>query len=123
MKTIGLLMVIIVVVVVVGLVIYVVFSNQSHLETVDFTWIDHHPASGLPYVQVEGTVYNPGSSGARNVLLITRIYDSNGTLLETQMTGLGDIPAGGYKEVSIDVQYAGKAGNCEVSLAWNPFGG
>jgi hypothetical protein len=105
------------------LVICFAFLNQGRLETVDFTWVDYHPASDLPYVHVEGAVFNSGSSRARNVQLITRIYDSNGTLLQTQITGLGDIPARAYTEVSIDVRHAGRAYKCEVALVWKPFGG
>jgi hypothetical protein len=123
MKTIGLLLAGAVVLVVAGLLIYSAFLNQGQLETVNFTWVDHHPASGLPYVDVEGTVFNSGPSGARNVQLITRIYDSQGTLLKTEITDLGDIAAGAYEKVSVDVQYAGNADRCEVTLAWKPFGG
>jgi hypothetical protein len=123
MKTIGLLLAGKVVVVVAVLLICSAFLNQGRLETVNFTWVDNRHGSGLPYVHVEGTVFNSGSSGARNVQLITRIYGSNGTLLGTKITGLGDIPAGAYEKVSFDVQYAGKADDCEVALAWKPFGG
>jgi len=122
-KIIGLLLTGTVVLVVAGLLIYISFLNQGRLETVNFIWVDNHPASDLPYVHVEGTVFNSGSSGARNVQLITRIYDSQENLLKTEITDLGDIPAGASKKVSIDVQYAGKADKCEVALAWKPFGG
>jgi hypothetical protein len=120
---IGLLLTATVVLVVAGLLIYISFLNQGRLETVNFMWVDHHPASDLPYVHVEGTVFNSGSSGARNVQLITRIYDSQGMLLKTEITDLGDIATGAYKKVSVDLQYAGKADKCEVALAWKPFGG
>lgn len=123
-KTVGLILVgTVVLVVVAGLLIYSAFFNQGQLETVNFIWVDNHPASDLPYVHVEGTVFNSGSSGARNVQLITRIYDSQRTLLKTEITDLSDIAAGAYEKVSIDVQYAGKADKCEVTLAWKPFGG
>lgn len=122
-KMIGLLLTGMVVLVVASLLIYSAFLNQGRLETVNFIWVDHHPASGLPYVHVEGTVFNSGSSGARNVQLITRIYDSQGTLLKTEITDLGDIPTGANKKVSIDVQYAGKADKCQVTVVWKPFGG
>lgn len=122
-KIVGLILVGMVILVVAGLLIYSAFLNQGRLETVNFVWVDNHPASGLPYVHVEGTVFNSGSSGARNVQLVTKIYDSQGTLLKTEITDLGDIAAGSYQKVSIDVQYVGIANRCEVTLAWKPFGG
>jgi hypothetical protein len=122
-KIIGLLLTVTVILAVAGLLIYISFSNQGQLGTANFIWVDHHPASDLPHVHVEGTVFNPSSSGARNAQLTTRIYDSKGTLLKTEITSLGDIPAGADKKVSIDVQYAGKADRCEVTLTWKPFGG
>ena len=123
-KIVGLILVgAVILFVVAGFLIYTAFLNKGQLETVNFTWVDNQPASGLPYVHVEGTVFNSGSSGARDVQLITRIYDLKGTLLKTEITDLGDIAAGAYQKVSIDVQYSGKAARCEVTLAWKPFGG
>jgi len=122
-KIISLLLAAIVVLAVAGVLIYISFLNQGRLETVNFIWVDNHPASGLPYVHVEGTVFNSGSSGARNVQLVTRIYDSQGMLLKTEITDLSDIAAGAYEKVSFDVQYVGTANRCEVTLAWKPFGG
>jgi hypothetical protein len=105
------------------LLIYFAFLNEGRLETVDFVWVDNHPASGFPYVHLEGTVFNSGSSGAKGVQLVTTIYGSGGTLLRTNVTDLGDIPAGGQKKISLDIQYGGKADKCEVTLRWKPFGG
>jgi hypothetical protein len=92
MKAVGLLLAAAVAIVVAGLLTYVFFLNQGRLETVNFLWVDHHPASDLPYVHVEGTVFNFGSSGARNVQLVTRIYDSQVALLKTEVADLGIIP-------------------------------
>jgi hypothetical protein len=109
--------------IIVGLLIYFAFLNEGRLETVDFTWVDYHPTSDLSYVHLDGTVLNTGSSSARQVRLVARIYDSEGTLLRTEITDLGDIPVGACKKISVDIQYAGKANKCEVDLRWKPFGG
>ena len=123
MKTIGIVLAGTVVVVLAGLLVYVAFLNQGRLRTVDLIWVDHHPTSGLPYVHLEGTVVNSGSSGARSVQLVTRIYDSEETSLRIEITDLGDIPAGAYRKISLDIQYSGKAAKCEATLRWKPFGG
>lgn len=109
--------------IIVCLPIYFAFLNQGQLKAVDFVWVDHHPTSSLPYVHLEGAVVNLGSSGADSVQLVTTIYDSGGTLLRTEITDLGDIPPGASKKVSLDIQYGGKAGDCQVTLKWKPFGG
>ncbi len=123
MKTVGMVLAGTAAFIIVGLLIYFAFLNGSQLKTANFIWVDNHPTSALPYVHVEGTVLNTGSSGAREVQLVTRIYDSGGTLLRTEITDIGDIPADANKKFSIDVQYTGKANKCEVALRWKPFGG
>jgi len=123
MKTIAIVLAGTTVFIIAGLLIYFAFLNQGQLRTVNFIWVDNHPTSDLPYVHVEGTVLNTGSSGAREVQLVTGIYDSGGSLLRTEITDVGDIPAGASKKVSIDVQYGGKANKCEIALKWKPYGG
>lgn len=122
-KTIGIILIGIAVFIVVCALIYNAFLNQGHIEIVDLFWVDHHPTSDLPYVHLEGTVANSGSSTALSVQLGTRIYDSVGTLLRTEITDLGDIPAGTFKKISLDIQYSGKADKCRATLTWKPFGG
>lgn len=122
-KTIGIILAGTTAFIIASLLIYFAFLTQGQLKTVDFIWFDNRPTSDLPYVHVEGTVLNTGSSGVREAQLVTKIYDSGGTLLRTEITDMGDIPAGAYKKISIDVQYAGKASKCEVALRWKPFGG
>jgi len=112
-----------VVLIVVCLLIYIAFLNQGRLEIIDTMWVDNHPVSDLPYVHLEGIAVDSGSSGARQVELVTSIYDSGGILLTTQVTSLGDIPAGTYKRINIDIRYAGKADKCEATLKWKAFGG
>lgn len=123
MKTIGLIMAVIVVFIIVCLLIYSAFLNTGQLKTVDFIWDDHHPTSSSPYVHLEGTVVNSGSSEAQSVQLMTTIYDSERTPLKTETTDLGDIPPGASKNISLDIQYTGKAYDCQVTLKWKPFGG
>jgi len=122
-KTTGLIIAVIVVFIVVCLLLYFAFLNMGQLKTVDFIWVDHHPTSSSPYVHLEGTVVNLGSSGAHSVQLVTTIYDSGRTLLKTEITDLDDIPTGASKKVSLDIQYSGKVDDCQVTLKWKPFGG
>ncbi len=122
-KTIGVIMAVTAVFIVVCLLIYFAFLNRGQLRTVDFIWVDHHPTPSSPYVHLEGTVVNLGSSGAHSVQLVTTIYDSGRKLLKTEITDLGDIPTGASKKVSLDIQYGGKADDCQVTLRWKPFGG
>jgi hypothetical protein len=122
-KTIALILAAIAVIVTVVLLIYVAFLNQGRVEIVSLTWADNHPKADFPYVHLDGTVVNSGSFGARQVELLTRIYDSGGTLITTEITNLGDIPADSYKKINIDIRYAGNANRCEATLRWKPFGG
>lgn len=122
-KTIGIVLAATVVLVVVCLLFYSVFLNQGHLEIADITWVDNRPMSESPYVHLDGIAVNSGVSGARQVELVTSIYDSGGILLTTQVTGLGDIPSGTYRRIDIDIRYSGKAAKCGLTLRWKPFGG
>ena len=122
-KTVGLILVAIGVIITIVLLICVAFLNQGRVEVVSLTWVDNHPTADLPYVHLDGTVVNSGSSGARQVELLTRIYDAGGTLITTEITNLGDIPADSYKRISVDIRYAGKADKCKATLRWKPFGG
>lgn len=111
-------------IVIIALVVwfFVFWSNQSDLEFVNFTWNDNHPWFSSAYVHVEGTIFNSGSSTAGNVQLITRIYDSQGTLLKTDTANIGSISAKEYKNINFDIQYSGDASRIQNELQYKPFG-
>jgi flagellar basal body-associated protein FliL len=115
---------IIALIVIIALVIFAIstFVNRGDLQFVNFKWTDNHPWFSSAYVHVDGTIFNSGSSTARDVQLVTRIYNSQGTLLKTDTTDIGDISSKEYKNISLDIQYSGSASRVESELEYKPFG-
>lgn len=112
---IGMVIVTILIIAIITVVFDVFFLQRGQLEVIDSTWNDNHPLFGSPYVHLECTIFNSGSSTAGDVQLVIRIYDG-GTLLKTETMNIGNIAGKTYKNISIDIQYSGYADRLETSL-------
>jgi len=119
---IGIAIAVVILILAVAVFVYFGFQNKGELNFVNFKWTDNHPLFSSPYVHLEGTIFNSGSSTAGNVQLVIRIYNSQGTLLKTETMNIGDIEGKTYKNISIDVQYSGDADKIETELGYRPYG-
>lgn len=120
---IGIVIAVGIVLILIGVSFYINLQIKGELQFVNFNWTDHHPLFGSPYVHVEGTIFNSGSSTAGDAQLIIRLYDSQNRLLKTETMDVGDIPAKTYRNISTDIYYSGDANRCESELQWKPYGG
>jgi uncharacterized integral membrane protein len=119
---IGIGLIILIAIIVLTAILILTFINRGDVQFVNFHWTDNHPWFSSAYVHVDGTLFNSGSSTAGSVQLVTRLYDSQGTLLKTDTMNVGDIASKQYKNISTDIQYSGTASRVETAISYHPFG-
>jgi len=92
--------------------------KAPQLHKVNVQWTDY-PRYPLPYVLIQGAVFNSGSESAHNAILTVRIFDKAGTLLKSEEIHLGTIEGKSYIAFSVDVPYSGDADSVTTTLAYD----
>jgi len=92
--------------------------KAPQLHKVNVQWTDY-PRYPLPYVLIQGAVFNSGSESAHNAILTVRIFDKAGTLLKSEEIHLGTIEGKSYIAFSVDVPYAGDADSVTTTLTYD----
>jgi len=110
----------IILIVIIAIAVYAAFTltKRGDVEFVNFQWSDNHPFFSSAYVHATGTLYNAGSATAQDVQLTTRIYNSQGALLETDTMNIGNIASKEYKNVITDIQYSGTASRVQYEIRY-----
>jgi len=93
--------------------------EEPQLHQVNIEWSDNHPWFASPYISISGTIFNSGTYSASNVILTVRIYDSAGTLLESEEILFGTIDGKSYKGFDTTITYSGDADYVTTTLSYD----
>ncbi len=89
--------------------------------SIQASWSDN-TSLGSGTLHYECTIINHDNKTARSVQLMITLKDQSNSVIKTETVDVGDIPALGSKDISVDISHSGfeSVGKVDAWLTWAP---